>query len=194
MIVMPSNDTGKIVKELYKKYPDKIAMLNSPASFKKPYGKWALDNGCFKRFDSTLYFKCLDKAKKFNDPMFVVVPDIVGCHDRTIALCHYFYPAIRRYGYPLAFVAQEGCSISRVPKQSDWIFIGGLDPWKMDNIHKFMGDRPVHVGRVNGIGRLKYCESLGVASVDGTGWLRQRNKQFYDFLEYFEGESQCSLF
>jgi hypothetical protein len=73
--------------------------------------------------------------------------------------------------------------------------VGGLDPWKMDNIHKFVGlGKPVHVGRVNGIGRLKYCESLGVASVDGTGWMRSRDKQFYDFLEYFKGEKQRKLF
>ena len=65
----------------------------------------------------------------------------------------------------------------------------------MDNIKKFVGlGKPVHVGRVNSIGRVRYCESLGVASVDGTGWMRARDKKFYDFINYFEGDDQCSLF
>jgi hypothetical protein len=187
---MPTNNTGKIVKNLYKKFPDKIAMLNTPQSFKKPYGKWAFDNGCFKYFNEKAYFKRLEESSKFQRPMWVAVPDVVGCHYRTLALWNYYYYRVQSFGYPLAFVAQDGCRPKDIPKEADWIFVGGLDPWKMDNIHKYVNGRPVHVGRVNGIGRLKYCESVGVTSVDGTGWLRQRSKQFYDFIEYFEGEKQ----
>ena len=192
MIIMPSNDIGKIVKKLHKEYPNKIGMMNNPFSFKKPYGIHAFDNGCFHRFDEEKYYSCLYKLK---DPLFVVVPDVVGCHDRTLSLWKFYKNKIRhRIDAPLAFVAQDGCTLEQVPNDADWIFIGGLDPWKMDNIHKFIGDRPVHVGRVNGEGRLKYCESLGVKSVDGTGWLRQRNKQYNDFIRFFEGDNQCSLF
>lgn len=194
MILMPSNDTGKIVKELAKKYPDKIGMLNTPFSFKTPYGLHAFDSGCFRRFDEKKYFQRLDQLKKHPKLLFVVVPDVVGCHDRTLALWNYYYPVLKRYNYPLAFVAQDGCTPDNVPNNCDWIFIGGLDPWKDRNIHKFVGEKPVHVGRVNGNGRLRYCKSVGVKSVDGTGWMIQRKKQFYDFIKYFEGDPQCQLF
>ena len=72
--------------------------------------------------------------------------------------------------------------------------MGGLDPWKMDNVEKFVGlGKPVHAGRVNGIGRVNYLESIGVNSCDGTGWLRGRNKQYYDFIRWFEGDPQLKL-
>jgi len=193
MIIMPSNDTGHIVKDLFAKYPDKIGMMNNPFSFKNPYGIHALDNGCFVRFDEKRYFELLNRV---NDALFVTVPDVVGCHDRTVALWKHYHNRIKhRCKAPLAFVAQDGCEPELVPKDADWVFVGGLDPWKQNNIHKYAAmDIPCHVGRVNGKGRLDYCKDLGVVSVDGTGWLRQRGKQFYDFIEYFEGEKQCLLF
>ena len=193
---MPSNNTGKICMELAQEYPDKIAFLFNPTrkSTKGFNFIYAVDNGCFSGFNEKLFFNYLDYLKSYKKPMFVVSPDVVGCHDRTLALWYYYYPKLKTYNYSLAFVAQDGCEPELVPKEADWIFIGGNDPWKMENIHKFIGSRPVHVGRVNGIGRLKYCESLGVSSVDGTGWMRARNKQFHDLMEYFVGEKQIAMF
>jgi len=193
MIFMPTNNTGKIVKELAKNFPEKIALLLNPREIKpcQLKFKYALDNDCFNNFNEKKYFKALDKI---TNPIFVTCPDVVGCHSRTYALWQYYYPKIKLYNFPVAFVAQDGCRPDTVPKEADWIFIGGLDPWKINNIHKFIGNKPVHVGRVNGIGRLKYCESLGVSSIDGTGWLRQRGKQFNDLMEYFKGEKQYGLF
>jgi hypothetical protein len=197
---MPTNNTGHVVRKLHKKYPEKIALLNNPFSIKKPIKMHAYDNGCFTQFDVVKYFSGLIKLRMMYEkgwiekPLFVVCPDVVSCHNRTLSLWYTYSPQIKAFGFPVAFVAQDGCEYEAVPKDADWIFIGGLDPWKMDNVHKFIGDRPVHVGRVNGIGRLKYCESIGVGSVDGTGWMRARDKKYYDFLEYFKGEKQCSLF
>ena len=166
----------------------------SPDGWRKPKHRYALDNGCFKQFNSDKYFKMLNNSIMYPSPIFIVVPDVLGCHDRTLALWHYFKQKIKPYG-PLAFVAQDGCSPETIPSDCDWIFVGGLDPWKQKNIHKYVGlGKKVHVGRVNGIGRLKYCESLGVDSVDGTGWFRARDKKFYDLIEWFEGEKQCSMF
>jgi hypothetical protein len=53
--------------------------------------------------------------------------------------------------------------------------------------------KPVHVGRVNSMGFVRYCESVGVKSIDGTGWMRARGRQFHDFLNYFNGEVQLGL-
>jgi len=197
---MPTNNTGSIVKELHEKYPDKIALLNNPFSIKKPIKHHAYDNGCYTKFDVVKYFEGLIKLRLgyekgfWEKPMFVVCPDVVGDHHRTLSLWHLYSPQIKAFGFPIAFVAQDGCTPQSVPFDANWIFVGGNDPWKMESVHLFIGNRPVHVGRVNGIGRLKTCLELGVTSCDGTGWLRQRNKQFYDFLEYFEGEKQRGLF
>jgi len=194
---MPSNNTGKVVKDLFAKYPDRLALLLNPhcirpQQFTFPY---AIDNAAFNQFRQDLYFKMLNRSKEYNNPMFVVCPDVVGCADRTMALWHYYYPKLKPYNYPIAFVAQDGCNPEDIPDEADYIFIGGLDPWKMENFERFVGNgKPVHVGRVNSIGRLKSCERAGVDSVDGTGWMRARDRKFYDFIEYFEGEKQCSLF
>lgn len=196
--MMPSNNTGKVVKELYAKYPNKLALLLNPncirpSQFSFPY---AIDNAAFIKFEEEKYFKLLDTSKSYAPPMFITCPDVVGCHDRTLALWHYYYPILKKYNYKIAFVAQNGCTIDKIPAEANYIFIGGNDPWKMDNVEHFMLDgRPVHVGRVNGISRLKTCERLGVASIDGTGWMRSRDKKFYDLIDWFAGdERQLSLF
>lgn len=195
---MPSNNTGFIVKSLFEKYPDKIALLISPEGF-RPHRfnySYAIDNGAFKKFEEKKFFEMLDYCRKCKPPIFVVCPDVVGCHDRTLALWKYYYPRLKKYDYPIAFVAQDGCEPNNIPMEADWIFIGGRDPWKIDNIHRFVGKgKPVHVGRVNGIGRLKYCESLGVDSIDGTGWMQFRDKAHYDLINWFSGEQkQIELF
>jgi len=191
MIVMPSNNTGSTVKSLFKKYPDKIALLISPEGFRPHRFKYtyAIDNGAFKRFDENKFFKMLDYVKAEKPPIFVACPDVVGCHHRTLALWRYYYPRLKKYNYPIAFVAQDGCTPELIPPECDWIFVGGLDPWKMDNVKNFVGkDKPVHVGRVNSMKRLRYCESIGVESIDGTGWMRFRDKKFYELMEWFSGE------
>lgn len=136
----------------------------------------------------------INQATKYKPPMFIVAPDVVGCHDRTLVLWNHYFPLLKEFGFPIAFVAQNGCTIDLIPESADWIFVGGIDPWKMENIENFVGHgRPVHVGRVNSIGRLKYCESIGVDSVDGTGWMRARGKQYHDLVEWFKGERQLEL-
>lgn len=194
MIVMPSNNVGPIVRELFQVPPERIAQLMSPEGWRPPKHKYALDSGAFKQFNEKLYFRMIEKSKQYEPPIFLVCPDVVGCHDRTLALWNHYYPELKETGYPIAFVAQNGCTPETVPRKADWVFIGGLDPWKMENIEYFVGNcRPVHVGRVNTIDRLRYCESLGVASVDGTGWFRARGKQYNDFLNYFKGDPQLCL-
>jgi hypothetical protein len=192
MIVMPSNNTGKTVKWLFQHYPDNIALLLNPNCI-RPHQfeyRYAIDNAAFSRFDEKQFFKMLDQSKKYNPPMFVACPDVVGCHDRTLALWHYYRPIIAKYEYQIAFVAQDGCTPEKIPYNADWIFIGGKDPWKSRNIKNFIGlGKPVHVGRVNGVARLKKCEELGVDSVDGTGWMRAYNRQ-RQLVDWFTGDAK----
>ena len=187
MILMPSNNTGRVVNELFNKFPDRIARLLNPHRIHASLfnGKYAVDNAAFNRFDEPQFFKLLDACPKDNPPMFIVSPDVVGCHYRTSALWQHYLPRLKEYGFPLAFVAQDGCTPDAIPTGCDWIFIGGTNVWKIDNIKPYIGMRPVHVGRVNSLWFLEYCEILGVASVDGTGWMRAKGKQFYDMMDWF---------
>jgi hypothetical protein len=195
---MPSNNTGIEVKQLFSAYPDKIALLLNPFCLRPIHFKfrYAIDNGAYKKFDEDKFFKMLDFSKKYEPPMFLTVPDVVGCHDRTMALWNHYYSRLSEYEYPLAFVAQDGCEPNLIPKHAKWIFIGGKDPWKMNNLKKFIGiGKKVHVGRVNGIGRLRYCESLGVDSIDGTGWMQFRGKNYNGLMNWFKGfNNQMMLF
>jgi hypothetical protein len=196
MILMPSNNTGRIVNDLFDRYPGKIARLLNPdrRCASQHVGLYAVDCGAFKRFNESKFFTLLYDCKRNSPPMFVVCPDVVGCHDRTLALWRYYSPRLREYGYPLAFAAQDGCIPSTVPPDSDWIFVGGSNGWKSSMVETFVSiGKPVHVGRVNSIGFVRYCESVGVKSIDGTGWMRARGRQFHDFLNYFNGEVQLGL-
>ena len=194
MIIMPSNNTGRVVKDLFKRYPDKTGQLFSPEGWRPPQHQYALDNGAFKRFDEKKYFKMLDSSKSYSKPLWAVAPDVVGCHDRTVALWNYYLPRLKEYEYPLAFVAQDGCNPEDVP-DCFCVFVGGYDPWKMDNFHRFQGIREwTHVGRVNSVGRLETCERAEVDSIDGTGWMHARDSKFYGLMEYFNGKQQRGIF
>ena len=195
-MIMPSNNLYRGVKELYKKHPDKIGILNTPTSWKNPtvIKNYAIDNGCFCQFSEDKFFSILTKSKSFHDPMFVVCPDVVGCHDRTSKLWLYYYQIISEMGFKVAFVAQDGCTPKDVPKEAYCCFVGGLDPWKDNNIKTFVGVCEwTHVGRVNGLGRLNTCLELGVDSIDGTGLWANNYYKLYNIL----GESsspQMELF
>jgi len=196
---MPSNNTGQVVKDLFEKYPDEIALLLNPQCY-RPHQfeyRYAIDNNAFIRFDEKMFFDFLDKTKKHKPPMWVVSPDVVGCHDRTLALWGHYYPMIQKYGYPIAFVCQDGCRPELIPEEAAWWFIGGSPQtdWKSTHLINFTTNktRPIHVGRVNSTSFAKYCEILGVDSIDGTGWMRAGYRQ-KQFIGLFEEEKQCSLF
>jgi len=195
MMIMPANNLFSGVKELYRKYPDKIGILNTPYSWKNPtvIKNYAIDNGCFHQFNEQKFFNSLNRSMSFHKPMWVVCPDVVGCHDRTVILWLYYYPIISDMGFKVAFVAQDGCTPETVPKEAYCCFIGGLDPWKDDNIKNFIGVREwTHVGRVNGLGRLRTCLDLGVDSVDGSGLWVNQYKKLYEILGEYEA-SQLKL-
>jgi len=196
MIIFYANCSNKITRELHISHPDKIGQMMSPTSgFGVPKGIYAIDNGAFTKFNEQVFFQMLNKALKYHPPLFVCCPDVVGCRDRTIALWQYYKEEVKAFGFPVAFVAQDGCVPKDIPSDCDWIFVGGFDPWKMANAEKFVGlGKPVHVGRVNGMLRYRQCKIIGVDSVDGSGWFRAKDKKFYDFQEMVKGEKQCSMF
>jgi hypothetical protein len=158
-----------------------------------------LDNGAYKYFakkqpfNEDAFFQHLMKvALGIKTPEFVVIPDVVGNHEQTLEMWHYFYPKAIALKPKLkyAFVVQDGCQTKDVPIETDFVFIGGTDAFKKPALSDYSQAFPnkVHVGRVNNLDFVFRCHELGITSVDGTGWFRSNHgKPTYMQLEiYFE--------
>jgi hypothetical protein len=157
-----------------------FGVIMNPRNYALKYGVkegrwWALDNDCYNGgFDADAYFKKIEQLNPYMDKcLFLVCPDVVGNAKATLFLWNTWKSDIKEYG-PIAFVAQDGIEHTAIPYDFDWMFIGGTTEFKMGEVAKdcirgahAMG-KPVHVGRVNSIGRFRYFQKLGVDSVDGT--------------------------
>ena len=194
MIVMPSHDTGFAAGRLFGMFPEWLAHLCGPDTVKEPIlgVPWALDNGVFGAFttgrewsEEPLY-RFLDRFAAWN-PMWVVVPDCVGKRERTLELWNEHAPALKSFGVPLAFAAQDGMTPEDVPKDAAVVFVGGSTSWKWRNLLMWTQNFPrVHVGRVNSRRLLEQAESAGAESCDGTGWFRdpRRTAELEAFLKH----------
>jgi hypothetical protein len=198
MMLMPGNNTGGLVHYFAGKYPGKIGLLMSPDGWRVPpfYLPYGLDNGCFKRWDEVGFFGMLRRASLLRvQPLWVCVPDAVADAETTFQRWHEYSDKIASLGFRLSFVAQDGMERTDVPQNAFCVFVGGSTDWKLKNAHKFKGAAKwLHIGRVNTLGRLKWAEGIGADSVDGTGWLRAKGKQYNDFVEYFTGSMQMEMF
>lgn len=182
----------------------KLGFIVTPASgYRLPDGvPWAADNGCFARPESFSLDRYLTWLTARQDQRrwcaFATAPDRVGDAATTLALFAESGPAIRTTGYPVALVAQDGLESLAVPWDDlDCLFIGGTTRWKLSEAAFALGmeakgrGKWVHVGRVNGLARLKAAAAAGFDSADGTklafgpdvnlplvlGWLRTVNSQ-----------------
>jgi hypothetical protein len=171
---------------------------------------WAADNDCFQGLSPRRYCLMLDRLQEaliaandgerrgerwYGRPLFVTVPDTVADSRTTARLWGAWADAVRRRGLPLAFVAQNGCDHPRMSPpwyEFDAVFIGGDTAWKLGpearrivRIGKEHG-KHVHMGRVNSRRRLRYAESIGVDSVDGTGWTKWRDARLDSGLRFLD--------
>lgn len=181
-----------------------LGFIVTPATgYRLPDGViWAADNGCFARpeaFDLGRYLAWLEsRADQRHDCLFATAPDRVGDAEATLALYLESGAAIRSVGYKAALVAQDGLESLVVPWDGlDCLFIGGSTKWKLSEPAYQLGIEAkrrglwVHMGRVNGIARLRAAASAGFDSADGTklafgpdanlplvlGWLDSVNSQ-----------------
>jgi len=136
---------------------------------------WLLDNGAFSdKWNESTWLAALDKWKDYAGTCIAaVVPDVVGDAAATMARFDKYAPVIRAYGYPVAFVTQDGLRMEDVPWDSfDVLFVGGTDEHKFSDAYQFILEAKrrgvwVHVGRVNSAIRL--AEHFWMAdSADGT--------------------------
>jgi hypothetical protein len=140
---------------------------------------WCADNGVFagKYPGNDAYLTWLSNLLPVaGGCRFVVAPDVVGDAVATLARSMPMLPEIRGLGYPVAFVAQDGLEyLGGLPwGLFDVLFIGGTTEWKLGPVVRGLVSEAkeqgkwVHMGRVNGWGRLRYARQIGCDSVDGT--------------------------
>lgn len=183
MIVMPSNVWDPKVRALNQEFPDMLGNLVSPDAWRGPLSDYyALDNGRFKAREWThkAYLEHCDiAAARPVQPRWLTVPDVYCDANATLWGWEFWAHRLRRtYGWPLAFVWQNGITLDDVKNYTDAEvqFIGGDDDLRMGKFTMLplaAAHFPrVHVGRVNAPSPALKCWRLGVESLDGTGWRR----------------------
>ena len=189
MMMMPGNDGSQLLGFLAGRYnrpdePPRLGWLMGPKHWKEPrsYLPYALDNDCFTAGDNwseTAWLEMLERTRCCaQKPRWVLVPDVVGDAAGTLARWERYAPICRRYGWPLAFAAQDGLAANDVPSDADVVFIGGSTAWKWRTVAKWCDSFPrVHVGRVNTLERVWLCDDLGAESAEGTGWMKNPNRR-----------------
>ncbi|GGR15826.1 hypothetical protein [Deinococcus ruber] len=105
--------------------------------------------------------------------LFITVPDHPGDGMATFEQFDDDLMALIGFGFPLAYVLQDGCETLPIPEGASAVFLGGTDPWreqwaatlltraKRAGLHR-------HVGRVNSARRSRALGPLNAQSVDGT--------------------------
>ena len=169
-------------------------LLMSPDTLRRCRGKtyplwpdgtaapFALDNGawgCFQRgdlFDADRFRWALQAIGDRAD--WVVMPDAVGDAPRTLAMAREWWPELE--GYRVLFAVQDGMVPADVlpwVEQGAGIFIGGGTEWKLATAPQWVQlahshGKICHMGRVNTVRRIRYCQFLGIDSIDGTNATR----------------------
>lgn len=182
---MVSNQTGIEVGILAMRYPGKLGHMFSPGGQRGPWRELphALDNDAWPAFKNRRARNVAAHLKMLNwslltgvDPLFALVPDVVGNRDDTLREWDQWAPRMLAMGFKrLGFAAQDGMTFADVPDDDCVVFLGGGDEWKDAAIGPWCARYPnrVHVGRVNYWDRLLASYRAGAVSVDGTGWFRK---------------------
>ena len=158
--------------------PDMPAMITPRMGQRPPGGQWwAADNGRYaspQDYSDEAYLAWLAKMP-VESCLFATAPDVLGDGLATLALSVPMLTPIRALGYRVAVVAQPGMTEEHVGWLAiDCLFIGGSTVWKLGEDAARLASAAklrglwVHMGRVNSLLRMKYAESIGCDSADGT--------------------------
>lgn len=150
---------------------------------------WAADNAAFSKFDADAYLRmvreiadgiaptCPTIDAPLPRPLFVTVPDVVGNAHETRWRFANWYPVLKPFRLPLAYVLQDGEITPPWPLIAA-VFVGGSTAFKVGpEARAFIAEAQrlgkwVHMGRVNTVRRMMYAQQIGVDSVDGSGFAR----------------------
>lgn len=193
-MVMPSNNTSALVRQLGRLFPGNMGLLVGPGGWREPasYLPYALDNGAYgahingtewkaDEWLTLLEIACASRIK----PIWAAIPDKVADAMTTRTMWREWSPFVREHGIPCAFVVQDGMEPHHVPEDADLVFVGGSTTWKWANLAMWTSSFPrVHVGRVNTLKWLLKCEEVGAESCDGTGWFRGDIPQTRELVQY----------
>lgn len=160
---------------------DDVGVLLVPGARNRPIAgrAWAIDNGAFAGFDEAAFLALLDRthAEGHGRPLFVTAPDVVADHAATLERFRTWEPRLRAYGWPVAFVLQDGCQVSAVPwARCDAVFVGGSTEFKVSDTARDLvacakaRGKWTHMGRVNTKRRIRLADSWGIDSFDGSGF------------------------
>lgn len=148
---------------------------NSVESILKLECEWAADNGCFGGLDEQAFLGMLDAIRGKPRLKWVTCPDVVAWSRFTRQLFKEWAPELESRGLPIAYVLQDGETISKVPwDRIAAVFVGGSTTFKVGPDAKALvfeakqRGKLVHMGRVNSESRLMLAHSWGCDSVDGT--------------------------
>lgn len=161
--------------------------------------KWAMDNSAFSgNFNAENYIeKMTAMTSRVKTCLFVTAPDVVGNATETISLYPTWRDTIRSYGFPSAFVGQDGLENYGLPDDFDAFFIGGSTKWKLSKQARELAQEAkrrgkwLHMGRVNSKPRIHYARSIGCDSVDGTHIIYKPTARSQQMIEWM---TQGSLF
>jgi hypothetical protein len=154
------------------------------------YGWVAIDNGRFTEAGRRLFRPAeydrliVEGLERAGDHLlFATAPDVPFDWAGTLSLSRPWLRRIRRMGCPAALCAQEGMAANSIPwDEFDCLFIGGADSFKEGPVVRDAcrearrRGKWVHMGRVNGLRRLRIALEFGVDSVDGTYLLHEARK------------------
>lgn len=183
-----------------KNYHDDIlplGMIVQPKTYREGYLRraglytWvAIDNGRFteagrRLFRPVEYDRLIGEGleRAGDHLLFATAPDEPFDWTETLRLSRSWLRRIRRMGCPAALCAQEGMTPGSIPwEEFDCLFIGGRDAFKEGPLVRDAcrearrRGKWIHMGRVNGLRRLRIALKFGVDSVDGTYLLHESNK------------------
>ena len=164
-----------------------LGVLHTPHTGNK-IGKLSL------RFDEHKFVRMLNRMRGMK-PMWVVAPDVPFNAMETTRLFEIWEPVIRSYGFRVAYVTQDGQEEVPVPwDRMDCLFIGGTTKYKLGAyVRRLVQEAKrcgkwIHMGRVNSVTRIQYAQSIGVDSVDGTGYSMAPETNIPKALRVLENE------
>ena len=197
MMVMVSNQTGAKFDALADHYYPwgLIGHLYSPDGLRLPQRRYpySIDNWAYSAWvrgvpwSPDRYMRFCDRVAEFGQPpLWAVVPDVVADRAATIESWRQWAVWLRRrYGWRLAFAAQDGMTPQDVPGNASMVFLGGSMAWKLKTLEMWADyGSNLHVARVNRPALLWRCWEIGVGSVDGTGWWHMESGQYQGLCEY----------
>jgi len=179
---------------LNEKHPGRIGLIMGPSRLRPINGLPVMcDNDRYsvwskgKKWDEVAFWRMLDVVQATDDPISVVVPDVVGDADATFREWDAWSARLRSRRLRLALAVQDGMTPQSVRRNTDpdVVFVGGTTEWKRRTVWQWCNNFPhVHVGRVNSERWLWNAHRCGAKSTDGTGWFRGDQVQRRGLLRY----------